>query len=141
MESEGPIENFSPDLFHKDEIHKIAILDIRIMNLDRNETNILVKSKISKKNGKRVRKLIPIDHGLSMPDSLGVCSFDLAWLSWRQAEEPFSSRSLNYIKSIDIRKDIELLERTFKFRPICLRNVRITTTLLKTAAEAGLTLA
>jgi hypothetical protein len=40
--SEGPIENFSSDLFSDDEIHKIAILDLRILNLDRNECNILV---------------------------------------------------------------------------------------------------
>ena len=40
--SEGPIENFSSDLFDADEIHKIAILDLRMLNLDRNECNILV---------------------------------------------------------------------------------------------------
>ena len=34
-----------------------------------------------------------------------------------------------------------MLEDTFKFRPQCLRNMRITTTLLKKGAEAGLTLA
>jgi len=45
MESEGPLENFSSDLFSVDEVHKIAILDLRIMNLDRNETNILVSVK------------------------------------------------------------------------------------------------
>lgn len=80
-ENEGPIENFSPDLFSVDEVHKIAILDLRILNIDRNECNVLVKTKLNKK-GKRVRKLVPIDHGLSFPDNLAVCSFDLAWLSW-----------------------------------------------------------
>ena len=49
FESEGTIENFSPDKFHKDEVHKIAILDLRILNIDRNEGNILVKPKINKK--------------------------------------------------------------------------------------------
>jgi len=117
-------------LFSKDEIHKIAILDIRILNLDRNECNILVKTKIDRKTGKKVRKLIPIDHGLAIPDNLAVCSFDLVWLNWSQAEEPFSSRSLKYIESIDIKKDIELLENTFKFRPMNLRNIRISSTLL-----------
>lgn len=38
-------------------------------------------------------------------------------------------------------KDIKLLEENFKFRPICLRNMRISSTLLKKSAEAGLTLA
>jgi hypothetical protein len=140
-ENDGPIENFSPDLFKKDEVHKIAILDLRILNIDRNECNILVKTKLSSKTNKKVRKLIPIDHGLSFPDALSVCSYDLCWLSWRQAEEPFSKRSLEYINSIDIKQDIALLEKTLKFRPICLRNVRITTCLLKSAAKADLTLA
>jgi hypothetical protein len=68
------------------------------MNLDRNEGNILVKTKINKKTGKRVKTLIPIDHGLSIPDNLAVCSFDLVWLSWRQAELPFSGRTLKFIE-------------------------------------------
>ena len=34
-----------------------------------------------------------------------------------------------------------MLERTFKFRPICLRNIKITQMLLKKGAAAGLTLA
>jgi hypothetical protein len=121
-------------------VHKIAILDLRILNIDRNECNILVQTKLDKKTGKRVKKLVPIDHGLSFPDTLAVCSFDLAWLSWEQAEKPFSRKSLEYIDSIDVIKDIDLIEKTFKFRPICLRNVRISTTLLKCAARAGLTL-
>ncbi len=129
-------------MFKKDEVHKIAILDLRILNIDRNECNILVRTKYSSKTaGKKIRKLIPIDHGLSFPDTLSVCSYDLCWLSWRQAEEPFSKRSLEYIGMIDIKQDIALLEKTLKFRPICLRNVRITTCLLKSAANAGLTLA
>ena len=34
VKSIGPIENFSPDLFSVDEIHKIAVLDLRLLNLD-----------------------------------------------------------------------------------------------------------
>lgn len=117
-------------MFSKDEIHKIAILDIRLMNLDRNECNILVQTKVDKKTGKRVKKLIPIDHGLCIPDNLAVCSFDLCWLGYDQAQEPFSKKSLHYIESIDVKNDIKILESTFKFRPICLRNIRITSTLL-----------
>lgn len=87
VESEGAVENFSPDNFHRDEVHKIAILDLRLLNLDRNEQNILVRNKIKmdkKTNKKRqVRTLVPIDHGLCIPDNLAICSFDIAWLSWR----------------------------------------------------------
>lgn len=53
---------------------------------------------------------------------------------------PFSAKSLSYIKKIDPVRDIQLIEKTFHFRPVCLRNIRISTTLLKSAAEEGLTL-
>ena len=38
----GPIENFSPSIIPTEEVHKIAILDLRLLNLDRNACNILV---------------------------------------------------------------------------------------------------
>lgn len=81
MKNSGPIENYSEDLFPIDEIHKIAILDLRILNLDRNSENILVKPKII--NGKKKYKLIPIDHGLAIPDNLAINTYDLCWLSFR----------------------------------------------------------
>jgi hypothetical protein len=37
VKSLGAVENFGPDKFLKDEVHKIAIIDLRLMNLDRNE--------------------------------------------------------------------------------------------------------
>lgn len=92
-------------------------------------------------NSHKLLELIPIDHGLSIPDTLAICSYDLMWLSFDQAEEPFSDRSLRYIREIDIMKDISMLENIFKFRPQCLRNMRISATLLKKGAKAGLTLA
>jgi hypothetical protein len=37
VKSLGAVENFGSDKFSRDEVHKIAILDLRILNLDRNE--------------------------------------------------------------------------------------------------------
>lgn len=133
--SEGPIENFSSDLFSVDEIHKIAVLDLRLLNLDRNTDNILVK-----RLGEDLT-LVPIDHGLCIPDSLEINSYDLAWLGYAQAEEPFSDKTLNYINSLNIDKDIALIEAKFNIRPICLRNMKISALLLQMAAAKGLTLA
>lgn len=84
IQSEGPIENFSTDLFADDEIHKIAVLDMRLFNLDRNTENILVQ-----RYGDEY-KLVPIDHGLTIPDTLEVNSYDIAWLSTSQAEKAFN---------------------------------------------------
>ena len=75
--SEGPLENFSSSLFTADEVHKIAILDLRILNLDRNLCNVLVKKTSSEK-----WSLVPIDHGLSIPDTLEINSYEVGWLSF-----------------------------------------------------------
>jgi len=132
--ADDPIENLSCDLFDADEIHKIAILDLRMLNIDRNDTNILVKNEYFTESPSQKaqikRTLIPIDHGLSIPDTLAICSYDLVWLSYTQSEIPFSQKSLDYIKQIDIISDIKLLEKNFKLRQECLRNMRISCTLL-----------
>lgn len=80
VESLGPAENFSSDLFTIDDVHKIGVLDLRLMNLDRNAQNILVT-----KCSDNSLRLVPIDHGLTIPDNLEVCSFDLEWLKYEQA--------------------------------------------------------
>ena len=141
VESKGPIENYSSDLFSVDEIHKIAVLDLRLLNLDRNECNILVQEVRSPFTGQSALKLVPIDHGLTLPDSFQVSSYDLAWLSYSQAEEPFSERTLDYIKSLKVDEDIHFIEKHFQVRPVCLRNMKISTLFLQQAALKGLTLA
>lgn len=141
MPSLGPIENFSSSQFSVDEVHKIAILDLRILNLDRNACNILVQETLDKNTGKLERKLIPIDHGLTIPDSLEIFSYDIDWLAYDQAYEPFSEKSLAYIKNLRVDKDIAMLERNFKIRPECLRNMKLSTILLQEGAKRGLNLA
>lgn len=130
--SMGPIEGFSPSLICADEVHKIAVLDLRILNLDRNEGNILVQKVEAEQTSASSPeyKLIPIDHGLTIPDSLSIQSFDLAWLSYDQAKEPFSKKTLDYIQKLNVDADIRFLETNFKVRPECLRNMKISTLLL-----------
>lgn len=84
---------------------------------------------------------MPIDHGAAFPDNLAAQSYELEYLSWQAANEPFSEKNLAYIRGINTLEDIRMLDRFLYFRPICLRNVRISTTLLKMGAEAGLTVA
>lgn len=141
VRSKGPIENYSSDLFSADEIHKIAVLDLRILNLDRNEGNILVTEVQDQFTGESSLKLVPIDHGLTLPDCFQVSSYDLAWLSYSQAEQPFSQRTLDYIKAINVDDDVNFIESHFQVRPVCLRNMKISTLLLQQAAQRGLTLA
>jgi hypothetical protein len=62
-------------MFPKLEVEKIAILDMKIINMDRNTGNILVRRK-------EAMTLIPIDHGLSIPDKFEVCEYDICWMEW-----------------------------------------------------------
>ena len=51
------------------QVHKIAVLDIRLVNTDRNGANILAKRCPRQASW----ELTPIDHGYCLPGSLQVC--------------------------------------------------------------------
>lgn len=66
------------------------------------------------------------------------CTFD--WLYWPQAQQPYSSDTIDYIKSLDAEQDIGLLKfHGWNLPPDCARTLRISTMLLKKGAERGLT--
>ena len=77
---------------------------------------------------------------MSIPDNLEVYPYEICWMDWDQTQAKFSETTLKYIESIDVLKDVKMLDHTFRFRKIWLRNIRITGTLLKKGASAGLTL-
>jgi len=81
--------NYGSGLFETKEVHKIGILDIRILNADRNDENILLREKEGHEGKKRF-ELIPIDHGLSLPDRFIICRDDVVWMFWNQSKEAFS---------------------------------------------------
>ena len=130
--NDGVIEDYSPTFFSRQEVQKIAILDMRILNLDRNEANILVL--------KSTRELVPIDHGLSMPDCFEISKFDLCWMSWPHVKEPITPKACEYVTRLDPLEDIRMLKQCLPVRDKCLRNVRIAGILLKKGIEAGLSL-
>jgi len=51
--------------FPVDQVHKIGILDLRLVNTDRNDANILVKR--YREHGADRVELIPIDHSYCLP--------------------------------------------------------------------------
>jgi len=67
--------NYSPSLFSVEEVHKIAMLDMHICNMDRNDANILLRKGVDD-----AFKLIPIDHGMSFPSSFRFNMDDYCWL-------------------------------------------------------------
>lgn len=121
-------------------VHRIGILDIRIFNTDRHAGNLLVR-KLDDGAGRFARvELIPIDHGLCLPESLEDPYFE--WIHWPQASIPFSEDELEYIRKLDPNRDSEMLRMELPMiREACLRVLVLCTIFLKEAAVFGLCLA
>jgi len=77
----------------------LALLDMRVFNMDRHPGNLLVLNNGSTSDGKP-RLLGPIDHGCCLPPwwSLGEAIFD-AWSSWPQLQVPPSQASIDLLRS------------------------------------------
>ncbi|XP_076909848.1 phosphatidylinositol 4-kinase gamma 7-like [Bidens hawaiensis] len=121
-------------------VHHIGILDIRILNTDRHAGNLLVrKVNDDGKFGQQV-ELIPIDHGLCLPESLEDPYFE--WIHWPQASIPFSDDELDYINALDPYRDADMLRTELPMiREACLRVLTLCTVFLKEATSYGLCLA
>ncbi|XP_043716003.1 phosphatidylinositol 4-kinase gamma 7 [Telopea speciosissima] len=120
-------------------VHRIGILDVRIFNTDRHGGNLLVRKLDGVGRFGQV-ELIPIDHGLCLPESLEDPYFE--WIHWPQASIPFSEDELEYIANLDPVKDSEMLRIELPMiREACLRTLVLCTIFLKEAAASGLCLA
>ncbi|CAJ1916759.1 unnamed protein product [Sphenostylis stenocarpa] len=131
-----------PSFFSTASVHRIGILDIRIMNLDRHAGNMLVMTHDHNNTCYvgRVTDLVPIDHGFCLPEWLDDPYFE--WLHWPQASVPFSGNELEYISKLDPFKDAEILRTKIPLlRESAIRVLIVCTILLKKAAAAGLCLA
>ncbi|MCO5563688.1 hypothetical protein L7F22_017335 [Adiantum nelumboides] len=135
--------------FSVSSVHRIGILDVRIFNTDRHAGNILIKKSGPKDSQgswgrsnlyvNETLELIPIDHGLCLPEGLEDTYFE--WLHWPQASVPFTEEELDYIKNLDAAKDVDMLRAQLPMlREACHRMLILSTTVLKKAAAAGLCL-
>ncbi|OWM75865.1 phosphatidylinositol 4-kinase gamma 5-like [Punica granatum] len=120
-------------------VHRIGILDIRIFNTDRHAGNLLVRKLGGSGRFDQV-ELIPIDHGLCLPETLEDPYFE--WIHWPQASIPFSEDELKYIDELNPVRDCEMLRAELPMiREACLRVLHLCTIFLKEAAVSGLCLA
>eukprot|EP00878_Enallax_costatus_P000279 GHUV01000350.1.p1 GENE.GHUV01000350.1~~GHUV01000350.1.p1 ORF type:complete len:646 (+),score=230.80 GHUV01000350.1:469-2406(+) len=134
IQSDGDCEERGYSQFPLHEVHKIAVLDLRLGNSDRNGGNILARRNPSNDEW----ELIPIDHGYCLPGSFEDLSFE--WMYWPQAERPFEPETLQYIDNLDAERDESILQaHGIQLRPECLRVFRVCTMVLKKGAKAGLT--
>jgi len=136
------------------EVHRIGILDIRLLNLDRHGGNILVvrqnpSNKLKRRSGDDFFSedededdrnsgssnyhLVPIDHAFSLPSVINGTDLWFEWMNWSQANQPFSEESLHFIEDINLEEDIAKLV-AIGIRKECIQTMILTTELLKIAA-------
>jgi phosphatidylinositol 4-kinase type 2 len=137
VHAECTMDDISPSKVSVDEVHKIAILDIRIMNADRNVANILCQR--IPEDPDRFR-LIPIDHGYSLRSKCDVAWFDWCWLDWPQMKQPLSKASRDYVLGLDIEADVRMLNERLNMQNDVLDYFRSSCLILKAGVRAGLTL-
>ena len=109
--SQGPLaaNRDAQNAMSPEECQKAAVLDIVTMNTDRHENNFLVGTK-SAADGAATPTLIPIDHGMTLPDRDGLASRTKRrmnhparniLLSMPGSHEPFTPEMLERIELID----------------------------------------
>ena len=131
IKADAEAEEFGPSLFPLEEVHKIAVLDIRLANTDRNAGNILVKKD---ENTGQIVSLIPIDHGYALPHTFEDVCFE--WEFWPQARQPFSNSTKEYIETLDAEEDIEYLrDNDIELRSSSERVLKVSTMLLQKASK------
>lgn len=99
-------EDISESLLSIDQIHAIAILDIRLVNQDRHGGNLLV----TRRDGPKTRYVLtPIDHGGCLPRITCMDETQFTWSTWSHADCPFNTEMKEYIASLDTWADTQRL--------------------------------
>jgi hypothetical protein len=123
-------------LFSVLDVQRIALLDMRLLNLDRHDGNILVTAKDDGSYN-----LVPIDHGCCLPTRLEVSDLEWCWMNWPQTKAAIRPEVQAYAASLDIDTDISLLtQAAIPLSANSMRVLRVTTAFIKLGVAQGLTL-
>jgi hypothetical protein len=102
----GNTEDIGSSLFSVDDVHRIAILDLLLVNCDRNAGNILVT---------RDNRLIPIDHSFCLPDYRFITDLQwFEWMNWRQSKLPTTDSAKDFILNFNISNAIKKVKLYMK---------------------------
>jgi len=112
-------------------VQRIALLDMRLFNVDRHDGNILVQESLTT-DGNLSYSLTPIDHGFCLPDNLQLCSFDWCWFTWPQVKRPIPFDLRHYILNLNIDRDANLLKRAIGIRDKCVQTFLVASRFVQT---------
>ncbi|KAI9913121.1 hypothetical protein PsorP6_005979 [Peronosclerospora sorghi] len=134
------VSDMAPNLFSTHQVHKIVLLDMRLLNTDRNDANILVRKQRSPTTGRTDYELIPIDHGYCLPHFLEIGWCDWCWYNWPQLLKPLSTEDRAYVLSLSALTDADRLAKEIPLRSACRRNMIIASMVLQKGVRADLVL-
>ncbi|RLN51083.1 hypothetical protein BBJ28_00000749 [Nothophytophthora sp. Chile5] len=116
-----------------EQVHRIALLDVRVFNTDRHPGNILLIGE------KKPFTMVPIDHGCILPSWFHLSEARFDWLEYPQSRVAFSPAVRQYIASLDAERDAMAL-RALGIREECVTTLKICTLFLQLAAARSKTL-
>ncbi|CAI5746475.1 unnamed protein product [Peronospora destructor] len=134
------VSDLAPNQFSTHQVHKIVLLDMRLLNTDRNDANILVRKRRSPTTGHAEYELIPIDHGYCLPQFLEIGWCDWCWYNWPQLRQPLSAEDRAYVLSLSAQEDANRLAKRIPLRRACRRNMNIANMVLQKGVRADLVL-
>lgn len=146
MRSDGSSDEVSPSLIFPSDVQRVAILDLRLFNLDRNNENLLLRKSPDvaplppgrrASGGPPCYHLIPIDHASSLPPKAEGAFFE--WQHWAHAKLPLSAELLDAIEGIDVDEEADLL-RSLGIEERSIRVFLASSLWLKIGSAAGLSL-
>jgi len=136
VRSECSMDDLSPSKIEVEEVQKIAILDIRLMNADRNSANLLCR----RRKIDNSIELVPIDHGFCLRSVANTSWMDWCWLDWPHLKAPMSRKTKEYILNLDIKKDAKMLQDCLNICSEALAYFYASSSILKAGTKAGLSL-
>ncbi|KAE9030265.1 hypothetical protein PR003_g12317 [Phytophthora rubi] len=134
------VSDLAPNQFSTHQVHKIVLLDMRLLNTDRNDANILVRKRRSPTTGHAEYELIPIDHGYCLPQFLEIGWCDWCWYNWPQLQKPLSAEDRAYVLSLSAQDDTDRLAKRIPLRRACRRNMIIASMVMQKGVRADLVL-
>ena len=132
----GSSEDYGSSSFQLQQLQAVALLDIRLFNTDRHGGNMLVAvddaPHAPHAGARRSNVLVPIDHGLCLPDFQHLGEFEASWLFWREAREELTPASRAHVAALDADRDAATL-RGLNVREPAILTMRLMTHFLKFA--------
>jgi len=128
--NDGDCSEYGSNKFSDETVHRLGLFDICVLNMDRNDENLLVQKTEAD------WRLIPIDHTYCFPSKIDSY---FTWQYWPQAKRPFSTETLDFISSINVVASAQLFLDT-GIDEASVRNVMVASLLVQKAAAAGFNL-